>query len=415
MTSCDAELGRTTGVQKFSDCDRLLAKRRHPPSEVLDDIEAQGGMRRKRDVVNPMKIAQVAPLMESVPPRYYGGTERIASYLTEELVKKGHDVTLFASGDSITAAKLVPCCTRALRLNPSVRDPIPYYMLMLDTVRRRAHEFDVIHFHMDQFHFPIFRDIAARTITTLHGRQDLTDMHPLYAGFPEMRLVSISNAQRKPIPDASYIATIYHGIPHNLLTPTLRPRGGYLAFIGRISPEKRVDRAIRIARSVGIPIKIAAKVDRVDQEYFKAEIEPMLSEPGVDYIGEIDERGKAGFLAEARGLLFPIDWPEPFGLVMIEAMACGTPVLAFRNGSVAEVIDEGVTGFIVDSEEEAVRKIGALLTLDRGRVRRRFEERFTASRMANDYIKIYKSQIPATSERRGLRLVAEAPETAAAR
>jgi glycosyltransferase involved in cell wall biosynthesis len=343
--------------------------------------------------------------MESVPPRFYGGTERIASYLTEELVAQGHDVTLFASGDSITAAKLVPCCAQALRLNKAVRDPIPYYMLMLDKVRRHALDFDIIHFHMDQFHFPIFRDIAHRTITTLHGRQDLPDMFPLYAGFPEMRLVSISNAQRKPIPDASFAATIYHGLPRDLLTPTLKPRGGYLAFIGRISPEKRVDRAIRIARAVGIPLKIAAKVDRVDLEYFKAEIEPMLDSPDVEYIGEIDERRKPGFLGEARALLFPIDWPEPFGLVMIEAMACGTPVMAFRNGSVQEVIDEGLTGFVVEDEEEAVRKLGALLALDRGRVRRRFEERFTAQRMAADYVKIYRSLVPVAAERRALRLV----------
>ena len=351
--------------------------------------------------------------MESVPPRYYGGTERIASYLTEELVAQGHDVTLFASGNSITAAKLVPCCAQALRLNTSVRDPIPYYMLMLDKVRRRALEFDIIHFHMDQFHFPIFRDVAHRTITTLHGRQDLPDMKPLYAGFPEMHLVSISNAQRKPIPNASYAATIYHGLPRDLLTPSLYPRGGYLAFIGRISPEKRVDRAIRMARAVGIPLKIAAKVDRVDMEYFKAEIEPLLAEPGVEFIGEIDERRKPSFLGEARALLFPIDWPEPFGLVMIEAMACGTPVLAFRRGSVPEVIDEGVTGFIVEDEREAIRKLGALLALDRGRVRRRFEERFTASRMASDYVKLYKSLLPATAERRALRLVSAAGNDAA--
>jgi glycosyltransferase involved in cell wall biosynthesis len=358
-----------------------------------------------------MKIAQIAPLMESVPPRFYGGTERIASYLTEELVAQGHDVTLFASGDSITAAKLVPCTPQALRLNPAVRDPIPYYMLMLDKVRRHADEFDILHFHMDQFHFPIFRDIAHRTVTTLHGRQDLPDMFPLYAGFPEMQLVSISNNQRTPLRNASFAATIYHGLPRDLLTPTLNPRGGYLAFIGRISPEKRVDRAIRIARAVGIPLKIAAKVDRVDVEYFKAEIEPMLDAEDVDYTGEIDERRKSKFLGEARAVLFPIDWPEPFGLVMIEAMACGTPVLAFNRGSVPEVIDEGLTGYIVDNEEEAIRKIGALLALDRGRVRRRFEERFTASRMAADYVKTYKSLLSMPSERRALRLV---PAAAAA-
>ena len=352
-----------------------------------------------------MKVAQVAPLMESVPPRLYGGTERIVSYLTEALVAQGHDVTLFASGDSVTSANLVPCCPQALRLNPAVRDPIPYYMLMLDLVRRQAAEFDIIHFHMDQFHFPLFRDRAHRTITTLHGRQDLPDMVPLYAGFPEMQLVSITNAQRKPIPDASYIATIHHGLPRDLLLPTLHPQGGYLAFLGRICPEKRVDRAIRIARAVGLPLKIAAKVDRVDATYFETEIEPMLGWPGIEFIGEIDECRKQRFLGEARALLFPIDWPEPFGLVMIEAMACGTPVLAFNNGSVREVIDEGVTGFIVGSEEQAVCRIGALLALDRARVRRRFEERFTATRMASDYVKVYRSLLPAAKERRTLRLV----------
>ncbi|RTL62345.1 MAG: glycosyltransferase family 4 protein [Hyphomicrobiales bacterium] len=355
-----------------------------------------------------MKIAQVAPLMESVPPRLYGGTERVVSYLTEELVAQGHDVTLFASGDSITAANLEPCSPQALRLNPAVRDPIPYYMLMLDRVRRRAAEFDIIHFHIDQFHFPIFRDIADRTVTTLHGRQDLADLRPLYAGFPDMKLVSISNAQRAPIPDASYAATIYHGLPRNLLMPTFNPKGGYLAFIGRVSPEKRVDRAIRIAQAVGLPIKIAAKVDRIDMEYFKTEIEPMLAAPGVEFIGEIDERRKPAFIGEARALLFPIDWPEPFGLVMIEAMACGTPVLAFRNGSVDEVIDDGVTGFIVESEEEAIRKMGALLGLDRARVRRRFDERFTATRMAADYARLYRSLVPHVSDKRALRLAASA-------
>jgi glycosyltransferase involved in cell wall biosynthesis len=340
-----------------------------------------------------MKIAQIAPLVESVPPRFYGGSERIVSYLTEELVAQGHDVTLFASGHSITSAKLVPCCAQALRFNPAVRDPIPYYMLMLDKVRRMADQFDVLHFHIDQFHFPIFSPLARRTVTTLHGRQDLHDLKGLYAGFPQMPLVSISTAQREPIPDANFVGTVYHGLPRDLLSPTLTPKGGYLAFLGRISSEKRVDRAIEIARAVGLPLKIAAKVDKVDESYFRSEIQPLLSLPGIEYIGEIDDRRKSSFLGEARALLFPIDWPEPFGLVMIEAMACGTPVLAFRRGSVSEVIDEGVTGHVVDSADEAVRKLGQVLALDRGRVRRRFEERFTVSRMAKDYVSIYEKLI----------------------
>ena len=340
-----------------------------------------------------MRIAQIAPLIESVPPRLYGGTERIASYLTEALVAQGHAVTLFASGQSITTATLVPCCAQALRLNPSVRDPIPYYMLMLDQVRRMAPQFDILHFHIDQFHFPIFHEHARRTVTTLHGRQDLPDLKHLYDGFPDMPLVSISDAQRRPIPNANFAGTVYHGLPSDLLTPTLHARGGYLAFLGRISPEKRVDRAIEISRAIGLPLKIAAKVDRVDEEYFKAEIEPLLSLPGIEYIGEIDERRKSSFLGNARALLFPIDWPEPFGLVMIEAMACGTPVLAFRNGSVAEVIDSGITGEVVDSVPEAICKIGSVLALDRGRVRRRFDMRFSAARMALDYTQIYRKLI----------------------
>lgn len=360
-----------------------------------------------------MRIAQVAPLMESVPPRLYGGTERIVSYLTEELVAQGHDVTLFASADSITTANLVPCCAHALRLDTSVSDPIPYYMLMLDKVRRLAAEFDIIHFHIDQFHFPLFRKLADHTLTTLHGRQDLPDLGVLYRGFPEMGLVSISQSQRTPIPDASFLATVNHGLPHDLLKPTLHPKGGYLAFLGRISPEKRVDRAIRIARMSGLPLKIAAKVDRVDLEYFETVIMPLLDDPLIEFIGEIGDCRKQSFLGEARALLFPIDWPEPFGLVMIEAMACGTPVLAFRNGSVSEVIDEGLTGFIVDSEGEAVCRIGALLALDRARVRRRFEQRFSASRMASDYLKVYKSMQAATRERPPLRLVTTAGEAAA--
>jgi len=347
-----------------------------------------------------VRIAQVAPLMESVPPRLYGGTERIVSYLTEALVAQGHDVTLFASGDSITSAKLVPCCSEALRLNPAVRDTIPYYMLMLDRVRRLAQSFDIIHFHIDQFHFPIFRDMAQKTITTLHGRQDLPDLLPLYSGFSEMPLVAISNSQRMPMPEMKHLVTIPHGLPCDLFAATVKPRGGYLAFIGRISPEKRVDRAIRIAAAAGLPLRIAAKVDEVDRAYFVAEIEPMLAHPLVEFVGEIDERRKQSFLGEARALLFPIDWPEPFGLVMIEAMACGTPVLAYRNGSVAEVIDEGVTGFIVNNEREASCRIGALLALDRSRIRRRFEERFTSHRMASDYVKVYEQLLSGGARRR---------------
>jgi glycosyltransferase involved in cell wall biosynthesis len=338
-----------------------------------------------------MKIAQIGPLMESVPPRLYGGTERIVSYLTDELVRLGHDVTLFASGDSVTTAKLVGCTPRALRLEPSVRDIIPYYMLMLDRVRDYADEFDVLHFHIDQFHFPLFRPIANRTLTTTHGRQDLPDMKPLYVGFSDMPLVSISNAQRRPIPKANFVATVYHGIPAHLHKPTYNPRGGYVAFLGRISPEKRPDRAIQIARAAGIPLKIAAKVDRVDEAYFRATIAPLLDQGGVEFIGEIDERAKTEFLGEARALLFPIDWPEPFGLSMIEAMACGTPVLAFRAGSVPEIIEDGVTGMIVDTVDEAVRMLPRVLELDRHAVRRRFDERFTATRMAKDYIQVYRT------------------------
>jgi glycosyltransferase involved in cell wall biosynthesis len=352
-----------------------------------------------------MRIAQIAPLIESVPPRLYGGTERIVSYLTEALVAQGHDVTLFASGHSITSAKLVPCCAQALRLNPSVRDTIPYYMLMLDKVRKMASQFDVLHFHIDQFHFPIFHEHACRTLTTLHGRQDLPDLKQLYVGFPDMPLVSISDAQRRPIPNANFVDTVYHGLPADLLTPTLSARGGYLAFLGRISPEKRVDRAIEIARAVGLPLKIAAKVDRVDEEYFKTEIEPLLNLPGIEYIGEIDELRKSKFLGDARALIFPIDWPEPFGLVMIEAMACGTPVLAFRKGSVPEVVDSGATGEVVDSVGEAICKIGSVLALDRGGVRRRFERRFSAARMALDYAKIYRKLMDTGATRAGEHLM----------
>jgi len=348
-----------------------------------------------------MRIAQIAPLMESVPPRLYGGSERIVSYLTEELVRQGHHVNFFASGDSETSAELAACSMTALRLDPSVQDPIPHYMLMLDQVRERADEFDILHFHIDQFHFPLFRPIAHRTVTTLHGRQDLHDLKPLYVGFSDMPLVSISNGQRRPIADANFVANVHHGIPLNLHTPIYNPRGGYVAFLGRISPEKRPDRAIRIARTLGIPLKIAAKVDKVDEAYFREKIAPLLSDPGVEFIGEINERSKTEFLGEAQALLFPIDWPEPFGLVMIEAMACGTPVLAFRRGSVSEIIDQGVTGALVDTMDEAVRMLPQVLALDRHAVRRRFEQRFSSARMATDYVALYRSLLkrPSISER----------------
>ena len=337
-----------------------------------------------------MRIAQIAPLMESVPPKLYGGTERIVSYLTEELVRLGHDVTLFASADSVTSAKLVGCVPSALRLNPKVCDVVPYYMLMLDRVRRQSHQFDILHFHLDYLHFPLFRDVSSRVLTTLHGRQDLHDCKPIYVGFDEMRLISISNSQRIPIANANFAATIYHGLPGTDLKPTLRPRGGYLAFLGRIAPEKGPEIAIQIARSAGIPLKMAAKIDRADEQYFRERVAPLLDQPGIEFIGEINENQKAEFLGQASGLLFPIDWPEPFGLVMIEAMACGTPVIAFRHGSVPEVIEDGVSGFIVDDEESATDATRRINELDRRKVREAFERRFTVSMMAEAYLELYR-------------------------
>ena len=357
-------------------------------------MSTQGNRKHK------MKIAQIAPLVESVPPRLYGGTERIVSYLTEGLVALGHDVTLFASGDSITAATLAPCVPKALRLDASVRDPIPYYMLMLDQVRQRAGEFDIFHFHIDQFHFPLFRAFAGRTVTTLHGRQDLPDLLPLYVGFDDMPLISISEAQRRPVPNANFAATIYHGLPLVLHRPVERPQGAYVAFLGRISPEKRPDRAISIARALGMPLKIAAKVDRADETYFRTQIEPLLKGPGVEFIGEINEEQKTQFLGNALALLFPVDWPEPFGLSMIEAMACGTPVLAFRCGSVPEIVEDGITGVIVDTVEQAIAALPRVIALDRKKVRKRFEQRFSANRMANDYIDVYR-RLLAASQRIG--------------
>ncbi|HEX2446761.1 MAG TPA: glycosyltransferase family 4 protein [Methyloceanibacter sp.] len=343
-----------------------------------------------------MKIAQIAPLIESVPPRLYGGTERVVSYLTEELVAQGHDVTLFASGDSITRAKLVPCSTVALRLDTEAHYPIPRYMMMLDKVLHRAPEFDILHFHLDHLHFPLFRTLANRTVTTLHGRQDITDSALFYHHFRHVPLVSISDSQRCPIPKANFIGTVYHGIPLDLYRPSRRAKGDYLAFLGRISPEKDPVKAIKLARALNMKLKIAAKVDVVDEDYFREQVSPLLNDPNVDFIGELNEQQKGEFLRDARALLFTIDWPEPFGLVMIEAMACGTPVLAFDCGSVREVIDDGVTGRVVKSFEEAVMTWPQVAALDRRKVRQRFEKRFSARRMANGYVQLYQKQLSQT-------------------
>lgn len=340
-----------------------------------------------------MKIAQVAPLFESVPPKYYGGTERVVSYLTEELVKQKHDVTLFASGDSVTGANLRAVSRRSLRLDKYCVDQMAHHVLLMEQVFQAAHEFEVVHFHIDYLHFPLSRRQYLKSLTTLHGRLDIPDLKPLYEEFREMPVVSISNAQRDPLPFANWLGTVYHGLPEDLYTYRASP-GPYLAFLGRISPEKRVDRAIHIARMVGMPLKIAAKVDAVDRDYFESVIEPLLEEPGIEYVGEIGEGEKDDFLGNAHALLFPINWPEPFGLVMIEAMACGTPVIAYRHGSVPEVMEEGRTGFIVRDLGTAARAVQRVSSLSRKRCREVFEERFTVKRMATDYLQLYSKLIP---------------------
>jgi glycosyltransferase involved in cell wall biosynthesis len=335
-----------------------------------------------------MKIAQIAPLTEAVPPKLYGGTERVVAYLTDALVELGHEVTLFASGDSLTKAELAPIWPRALRLDPDVKDHFVPLFMQLETVARRAHEFDVIHSHLDYFGYPLLRRLRTPSITTLHGRLDLPELPALYNLYGDIPVVSISDSQRRPLPQANFAATVLHGLPQNLLAKG-PGRGGYLAFLGRISPEKAPDAAIRIAAKAGIPLKIAAKVDRVDEEYFKTVIEPLLSLGDVEFIGEIREDQKEEFLGNAAGLLFPIAWCEPFGLVMIEAMACGTPVIALENGSVPEVLENGVTGFIVHSEQEAIEAVGRIGSLDRDRIRAEFDRRFTAHRMAQNYLNLY--------------------------
>lgn len=340
---------------------------------------------------SPLRIAQVAPLYEAVPPRLYGGTERVVAHLSDALVELGHRVTLFASAEARTTADLAPLRDQAIRLDPSpLKSDLAAHMSMLHEVHRRRHEFDIIHFHVDLIHFPFFADCAERTVTTLHGRLDLKDLPNAYARWPQFPLVSISYDQRTPIPQASWIATVQHGLDDRIFDFHAGPAGDYLAFLGRISPEKRPDRAIALAKRTGVRLKIAAKVDAVDRAYFHEMIEPLLDDPLIEFIGEIGDERKSAFLGNARALLFPIDWPEPFGLVMIEAMACGTPVIAWRSGSVPEVMEDGITGFIVDNEEEAAESLARVGSLDRRRIRDVFERRFTAEVMASGYVQVYR-------------------------
>jgi len=339
-----------------------------------------------------MKIAQIAPLYEAVPPRFYGGTERVVAHLCNALVALGHDVTLFASADSCTSAKLVPVRAQALRLDQATtKSDLASHLAQLHEVRRRASDFDVLHFHVDLLHFALFEDLAGRTLTTLHGRLDIADLSAVFAQASRYPLASISRDQRKPLLAAHWHGNVYHGIDPFLFRPPARPSGGYLAFLGRIAPEKRPDRAITIALRAGIPLRIAAKVDPADRAYFVSQIEPLLDHPLIKFVGEIGDDEKADFLGNARALLFPIDWPEPFGLVMIEAMACGTPVVAWRYGSVPEVIDEGVTGFVVDNEDDAVAAVEAAAGLDRDAVRAAFDRRFSSITMARAYVDLYQS------------------------
>jgi glycosyltransferase involved in cell wall biosynthesis len=344
-----------------------------------------------------LRIAQVAPLFESVPPRFYGGTERIVSYLTEDLVRRGHDVTLYASGDSETRAQLRSLRSQSLRLDPGCKDPLAHHLLMIEQVAQEASEFDVIHYHIDYLHFPSTRRTRQRHVTTLHGRLDVPDLVPLYREFRDIPLISISDAQREPLPWANWQATVHHGLPGELYSFHEEP-GSYLAFLGRISPEKGCDRAIEIARRAGLPLKIAAKVaEGPDREYFESIIRPLLREPGVEFLGEITEREKGPFLGGARALLFPIDWPEPFGLVMIEALACGTPVLAFPRGSVPEVLEDGVTALLGETIADLVRAVERIGEIDRRRCRETFERRFSDSRMGGDYEQVYRRLLEADS------------------
>lgn len=339
-----------------------------------------------------MRIAQIAPLMESCPPHLYGGTERIVSYLTEELVRQGHDVTLFASGDSRTTAQLEPCSETALRLDPEIKDPTPDHLVMLDSIRTHADDFDVIHFHVDILHFPFIKDFLDRTVTTVHNRMDLEELKRVYSAFADAPLVSISKDQRTDMLDLNWVGSVYHGLPLDLLPFYRAPKRDYFAFLGRIAPEKGPERAIEIAARAGAKLKIAAKIDSADQAFWESTIKPLVeAHSNVEYVGEINEREKRSFLGNASALLFPIDWPEPFGLVMIEAMACGTPVIAFRKGSSPEVVDEGVSGFLVGDVDEAVAAAEKVTKLDRLQIRRQFEQRYSIERMAREYVRIYRS------------------------
>jgi glycosyltransferase involved in cell wall biosynthesis len=350
-----------------------------------------------------MRIAQIAPLYERVPPLYYGGTERIVSYLTEELINQGHELTLFASGDSLTQARLIAACDRSLRLNPQCVDRLAYHFLQMEQVFQRAGSFDIIHYHNDYLHYPFSKRLGLRHLTTLHGRLDLAELVPLYREFSDIPVVSISNNQRTLLPWINWQGTVHHGIPQDLYKLN-KDGGSYLAFLGRISPEKRLDRAIEIAKRADMKLKIAAKIDSLDSEYMETKIRRLLDHPLVEFVGEIGENEKREFLGNAYALLFPIDWVEPFGLVLIESMACGTPVIAFRQGSVPEVIDHGITGFIVQSIEESVRAVEKVQHFDRERCRQVFEERFSAPRMARDYVKIYERLVEAKAQPRPGRL-----------
>ena len=344
-----------------------------------------------------MRIAQVAPLYESVPPKLYGGTERIVSYLTEELVKQGHDVTLFASGDSLTQAKLVPVCPRALRLDAQCVDQLAHHVVLLEAVMAQRHQFDVIHFHIDYLHFPLTRAMGWTSLTTLHGRLDIPDLVPLYQTYRDIPVSSISNAQREPLPWLNWQGTVHHGLPESRYD--FSPKSsGYLAFLGRTSPEKGLDQAIEIAKRVGMPLKVGAKIDSVDAEYFETCLKPLMANQDVEFLGEIGFPEKNELLGGAAAMLFPIVWPEPFGIVMIEAMACGTPVIGYSQGSVSEVLEHGLTGYIVSDLEGAVKAVHDLPSFDRAACRRRFEERFTASKMSSRYFRLYESLVRSQGE-----------------